>query len=165
MEFAYNCFISSTTGHSPFEVEYRSNLTSPPAIAPCPSGDRFNSDVVEQSEQMKNLHEKVRAHTRKQNVRYMTQVNRCRKIAEFKERDIIYVHLRSNRFPPRRFGKLWPRTAGPFKILQKIGSNAYKVELLAEFKVSDLFTVSDRSPFNDNDNDDDANSWTSLCQP
>lgn len=33
--------------------------------------------------------------------------------------------------------KLKPRADGPFKVLKRIGENAYKIELPAEYEVSD----------------------------
>ena len=36
-----------------------------------------------------------------------------------------------------------PRAAGPFKIIEKINDNAYKLELPFEFRVSPTFNISD----------------------
>ncbi|GJX06815.1 reverse transcriptase domain-containing protein [Tanacetum coccineum] len=58
-----------------------------------------------------------------------------------------------------RFGKLHPRADGPFRILQKINDNAYKVELPGHYGVSDTFNVADLSPYTPNaDFDDDSGS-------
>ena len=40
-----------------------------------------------------------------------------------------------------------PRGNGPFKILEYINDNAYKVDLLGEYNVSAPFNVSDLSTF------------------
>jgi hypothetical protein len=40
-----------------------------------------------------------------------------------------------------------PRAAGPFKILEKINDNAYKLELPPEFGVSPIFNISDLKPY------------------
>ena len=37
--------------------------------------------------------------------------------------------------------KLMPRADGPFKVLEKINDNAYKLELPADFGVSPLLTL------------------------
>ena len=48
-----------------------------------------------------------------------------------------------------------PRSDGPFKILEKIGPNAYKVDLPGEYGVSTTFNVADLSPYH-NENEDIA---------
>jgi hypothetical protein len=40
-----------------------------------------------------------------------------------------------------------PRAAGPFKVLEKINVNAYKLELPSEFGVSSTFNISDLKPY------------------
>ena len=55
--------------------------------------------------------------------------------------------MRKERLPAHRKTKLHPRGDGPFQILEKINDNAYKVDLLGEYKVSATFNVSDLSPF------------------
>ena len=40
-----------------------------------------------------------------------------------------------------------PRAAGPFKIIEKINDNAYKLELAPEFGISPTFNISDLKPY------------------
>ena len=53
------------------------------------------------------------------------------------------IKLRSERFSIGTFQKLHARGAGPFKILQKIGSNAYILELPSDLGISLTFNISD----------------------
>jgi hypothetical protein len=55
--------------------------------------------------------------------------------------------LRKDRFPDLRKSKLMPRADGPFKIVEKINDNAYKLELPLEFGVSPTFNISDLKPY------------------
>ena len=43
--------------------------------------------------------------------------------------DLVWLHLRKDRFSELRKSKLMPRAAGPYKIIEKINDNAYKLEL------------------------------------
>jgi hypothetical protein len=61
--------------------------------------------------------------------------------------DLVWLHLRKDRFPELRKSKLMPTTDGPFKIIEKINDNAYKLELPPEFGVSPTFNISDLRPY------------------
>ena len=81
----------------------------------------------------------------------------------FKEGDLVWTHLRKERFPSKRSSKLMPRADGPFRVLQRIGENAYKIELPGDFGVSATFNVSDLSPYYE-DQEDQVDLGTSLHQ-
>ncbi|XP_073001499.1 uncharacterized protein [Typha latifolia] len=53
------------------------------------------------------------------------------------------VYLRKERFPVGMHNKLSRRKFGPFRILQKLGSNAYLLELPPEMSTSPIFNVAD----------------------
>ena len=57
--------------------------------------------------------------------------------------DLVWLHLRKDRFPELRKSKLMPRADGPFKVLQRINENAYKLDLPADFGVSPTFNIAD----------------------
>lgn len=40
-----------------------------------------------------------------------------------------------------------PRAEGPFEVLEKVNDNAYKVDLLGDFRVPATFKVADLSPY------------------
>ena len=63
----------------------------------------------------------------------------------------MWIHLKKERFPNRRFVKLQPRADEPFKIIHKINGNAYKVELPSDYGVSTTFNASHLSPYEDDE--------------
>ena len=65
----------------------------------------------------------------------------------FEPGDWVWVHMRKERFPTQRKSKLAPRGDGPFQVIQRINGNAYKVDLLGKYSVSDTFNVADLSPY------------------
>ena len=79
----------------------------------------------------------------------MEQANTLRKYVEFEVGDLVWVHLRKDRFPPRKVGKLKLRLDGPFKIIEKIGENAYKLQLPDEYEISPMFNVKDLRAYQD----------------
>ena len=64
---------------------------------------------------------------------------------------MVWVHLRKDRFSPGKFGKLKPRVDGPFKIIEKIGENAYKLQLPHEYDISPMFNVKDLRAYHGED--------------
>ncbi|GJY78299.1 RNA-directed DNA polymerase [Tanacetum coccineum] len=70
------------------------------------------------------------------------------------EGDLVWIHLRKERFPAGRFGKLKPRADGPFRVLKRINDNAYKIELPGYYNVSTTFNVVDLSPYIGSSNDE-----------
>ncbi|CAL1369673.1 unnamed protein product [Linum trigynum] len=52
-----------------------------------------------------------------------------------------------------------PQCDGPFQVVSKIGSNAYKIDLPGEYGVSATFNVSDLAPYLDGNSDLRANTF------
>jgi len=67
---------------------------------------------------------------------YKARANKRRKAITFKPGDLVWIHLRNERFPSKRKNKLMPRSDGPFKVLEKVNDNAYKLELPRDMGVS-----------------------------
>jgi len=44
-----------------------------------------------------------------------------------------------------------PRADGPFEVLEWVNDNAYKIDLLGDYQVSNTFNISDLSPYEDDD--------------
>jgi hypothetical protein len=70
-----------------------------------------------------------------------------RKRVVFAPGDLVRLHVRKDRFPDLRKSKLMPRADGPFKVLEKINDNAYKLELPADFGVSPTFNIAGLKPY------------------
>jgi len=73
--------------------------------------------------------------------------NKGRKKMLFEPGDLVWVHLRKDRFPEPRKNKLQPRADGPFKVLRKINDNAYEIDVPSTYGVSISFNVANLSPF------------------
>nr|GEV47197.1 hypothetical protein [Tanacetum cinerariifolium] len=99
------------------------------------------------------LHMQVREQIIKHNMQYQHQANQHRKRVVFNEGDLVWIHLRKERFLGGRFGKLRPRTDGLYKVLKRINDNAYKIELPGRYNVSVTFNVGDLTPYVPTDND------------
>ena len=90
---------------------------------------------------VRKLHEKVKAQIENKLEGYSKQSNKRRKKVIFEPGDWVWVHMRKERFPEQRKSKLQPREDGPFQVLEKINDNAYKIDLLSKYNVSNTFNV------------------------
>jgi hypothetical protein len=77
------------------------------------------------------------------NEKYRIAASKGRREVKLEPGDLLWLHLRKERFSELRNSNLMSRAAGPFKILAKIDDNAYKLELPPEFRVSPSFNISD----------------------
>jgi hypothetical protein len=78
------------------------------------------------------------------NVKYKVVRDRGRKHVVFEVGDLVWLHLRNDRFADLRKSKLMPHADGPSRVLEEINDNAYKLELPADFgSVSPTFNIAD----------------------
>jgi len=96
----------------------------------------------------------VRAQIEKVNEQYKTKANKTQTYLEIKLGDLVWLHLRTERFPLRRKNKLIARGDGPYKIVHKVGDNAYKVELLGDMNISTTFNVGHLTPYIEDEDED-----------
>ena len=148
IEFAYNRSLHSTTKMCPFEIVYGFVPCAPIDLLPLPSSVQNNLDATDRAELILKLHETTKDNIARMNAKYKIAGDRGRKHVVFDVGDLVWLHLRKDRFPELRKSKLMPRAAGPFKVLEKINDNAYKLEFPADFgTVSPTFNIADLKPY------------------
>jgi hypothetical protein len=147
IEFACNRSIHTTTKLSPFMVVYGFNPCAPIDLVPLPPSKIVNLDATQRSKFILKLHETTKLHIEKMNERYRIAASKGRKEVKLEPDDLVWVHLRKERFLDLRKSKLMPHAAGPFKVIEKINDNAYKLELPPEFGVRPTFKISDLKPY------------------
>ncbi|XP_071737894.1 uncharacterized protein [Rutidosis leptorrhynchoides] len=137
---------------SPFEIFYGANPLTPIDLIPFAIEPKVSVDAVAKAKEMKKMYEQLRAKIVKTNQQYKAKANQYRKQPTFVPGDLVWIHLRKERFPAKRKNKLMPRAEGPFKVLEKVGDNAYKVELPRDTAVESTFNVGDLMPYLEDDN-------------
>ena len=109
---------------------------------------QVHKDAKEKAAAMKKLHETIKFQIMKANEAHKRKINKHRKPSIFKPGDLVWVHLRKERFPSKRRSKLAPRADGPFEVLERVNDNAYKVNVPDKMGgVSATFNIGDLSPY------------------
>jgi hypothetical protein len=108
---------------------YGFNPRVPIDLLPLPTMERVHSDAKERVDFILNLHASTKENIEKMTEKYKPASSQGRKAVKLEPGDLVWLHLRKDRFLDLRKSKLMPRAAGPFKILEKINDNAYKLEL------------------------------------
>jgi hypothetical protein len=147
VEFAYNRSLHSTTKMCPFEIVYGLLPRAPIDLMPLSSSEKLNFDAKQRADLMLKMHE-----TTKGNIEHMYAKNKISgdkgtKQLDFEPGDLVWLHLRKERFPDLRKSKLMPTADGSFNVLEKINENAYKLDLPADFGVSPTFNIADLMPY------------------
>jgi len=148
-EFAFNRAPSKTTRLSPFQVVYGCNPKTPLDLTPLPIPTKNSWDAEKRAKEIKDLQTQVRERIEKVNSQVMQQVNKHKKGIHFQPGDLLWLHMRKESFLSKRKSKIMPRSEGPFEILEQVGPNAYKVDLLGDYGISATFNVADLRPYVD----------------
>src|SRR3954466_14512804 len=160
IEFAYNRSLHSTTKMCPFEIVYGFLPRAPIDLLPLPSLEKVNFDAKQHAELILKMNELTKENLERMNARYKLAGDKGRKNVVFEPGDLVWLHLRKDRFPNLHKSKLMPRADGPFKVLEKINDNAYKLELPADSGVSPTFNIADLKPYlgeEEGEDDEDIN--------
>jgi hypothetical protein len=118
---------------------------------PTPMNERTNMEASKCVAYIKRIHEKTKEAIELKAVRKAASMNKHRKKVLFEPGDLVWIHLRKERFSDQRKSKLMPRGDGPFCVLAKINDNAYKIYLPPSYSVSNTFNVADLLQFTSED--------------
>jgi len=87
----------------------------------------------------------------KANEQARNQANEHRREPSFQLADLVWIHIKKERFSSKKKSKLILRSDGCFEVLEKICPNAYKVDLPGECGVFTAFNVANLNPYYDED--------------
>jgi hypothetical protein len=143
VEFVYNHSFHSTTKMCPSEIVYGLLSCAPIDLMTFPCSETLNFVAKQRAELMLKMHETTKENIERINAKYKISGDKGRKQLDFEPGDLVWLHLRKERFPDLRKSKLMSRTDGLFKVLKKINENAYKLHLPAYFGVSPTINNAD----------------------
>ncbi|KAH9650018.1 hypothetical protein KPL70_026202 [Citrus sinensis] len=141
-EYWYNTSFHSSTRCTPFRALYGRD---PPPLIRYEQGAASVSLVEQLMEDRDAILDDLRMQLLRAQQRMKLQADQKRHHVEFHAGDLVFLKLRPYRqrsLAQRKFEKLAARYYGPFKVLQRIGKVAYKLELPQTAKLHPVFHVS-----------------------
>ncbi|CAL9023611.1 unnamed protein product [Prunus brigantina] len=128
---------------TPFEGAYGLKPQNVLDLVPLPEEMKMSDDGEGLADQVKRVHEEVRAVIKASNELSAVAANQHQKVKDFEEGDMVWVHLKKERFPKGTYHKLKSKMFGPYKVLKKMSSIAYMIELPPDLQISPYFNVFD----------------------
>ncbi|PKA65212.1 hypothetical protein AXF42_Ash013333 [Apostasia shenzhenica] len=96
-----------------------------------------------------DLHEEIRRKLFLNYAKYKINANSHTIIMEFYVGDYVLVHANSVRFSHKKSKKLTAKKIGLYRILRKISSNAYELELPEHMSINPIFNISNLTPYHE----------------
>ncbi|GJU97675.1 putative reverse transcriptase domain-containing protein [Tanacetum coccineum] len=142
VEFSYNNSYHSSLRCAPFEALYGRKYRSPFMWAEVREGRLIGPELVQETtEKISQIKDRLKV----ARDRHKSYADKRRKPLEFSVGDYVLLKVLPWKGVVRfgKKGKLAPRFVGPFEIIEKVGSVAYRLDLPEELKgVHDTFHVS-----------------------
>nr|XP_028964667.1 uncharacterized protein LOC108169704 [Malus domestica] len=138
-EWHYNTTFHTSSKLTPYEVVYG----QPPPAVPTYESGATKIDLVNRSlEERGRILSQLKTNLLSAQVRMKQQADKHRTERSFEVGDMRLVPYQHQSLAKHPFHKLQPRFYGPFKVLQKIGHVAYKIDLPTTSKLHPVFHVS-----------------------
>ena len=140
IEFAVNNTPNRTTRYSAFYLNYGFHPLHPLQLLHAPDETR-NEAVVQFTSRMQRNFQAVGQQLNQARQQMMQQTDSSRKSLEFQDGDLVLLstkHIRFRQCPT----KLQRRFVGPFEIIQKVSSAAYRLRLPENWSMHPVFHIS-----------------------
>jgi hypothetical protein len=143
IEFAYNNSINPSIGFTPYYMLYHQHPNLPPTIGlselHAASANAAATDFLEENQK---IIEKAREFLHAAQRQQSTYANRRRRALEFTADDQVMLSTKHMNLRASSSRKLAAKWIGPFKIIERIGVNAYRLDLPNTMKMHPVFNVS-----------------------
>ncbi|XP_054809675.1 uncharacterized protein LOC129311378 [Prosopis cineraria] len=132
---------------SPFQIVQGFNPKQPIDLLPIPLTFHISESAKSFANRLHDLHAEIRRKLATSNDQYKLSANTHRRFQSFEIGDYVMARIHLERYPKHAFKKLHARATGPFRIIKKLGPNAYLLELPSDMAISPVFNVKDLMPY------------------
>ncbi|KAF7130340.1 hypothetical protein RHSIM_Rhsim10G0033500 [Rhododendron simsii] len=139
---------------------------APVDLAPVPDLKRVHGKATELIAHLQDVHTTTQQNLLEATAKYKCAADKKRRLLEFAVGDFVWAVLTKDRFSAGEYNKLAARKIGPLEVVEKINSNAYRLQLPSHIRTSNVFNVKHLFPYHgDNSDDEPANSRSNSFQP
>ena len=89
------------------------------------------------------MHNKIRKKIQASNFQHKIHADTHRRHTEFQVGDYVMIRIQPERFPSGTIKKLQARSVESFKVLKRMGPNAYVIDLPHDYGISSFFNIED----------------------
>ena len=112
-----------------------------------------------------DIHDEIRRRIAMSNESYKTHADLRRWLVEFEGGDMVNVRIKLEHYPKGTYKKFHSRSVGPYKVLKKISSNAYVLDLPNNMGISNVFNVEDLTLYHGHDDDESTDATIVRLPP
>lgn len=142
-EFTYNSSVNRSIWLSPFEALTGYQPRKPIDLVPLPIGPKVSASAKDYAQHIHDLHTEIRRRLTISNDNYKSAADNHRKLQEFSVGDKVLVRVRPKRFPHGTVKKLHARRTDPYRVLRRVGPNAYELNIPRDHGINPVFNVED----------------------
>ncbi|KAK8947266.1 hypothetical protein KSP39_PZI006860 [Platanthera zijinensis] len=146
-QLAYNNSKNRSTGLSPNEIVHGYKAPVPLDLIPLPPSYKSSQFAQDFASHIHDLHKHINETLSTKYASYQANANAHKRVSHLKVGDLVMVRLIPERLPTGTLKKLADRRAGPFRLIKKLGDNAFLLELPPDWGISPVFNVSDLTPY------------------
>lgn len=140
-EFAHNHALNRSSGFSLFQINYGIIPRGPPDLSSLPDRIHLHGGAEAFVDAVLDTHAQAKASLETSTAKYKTAADSHRRRLVFEVGDLVWVMLTRDRMPAHAYNKLKDKKIGPVQIIERINDNAYRLQLPADMKTSDVFNV------------------------
>ena len=158
IQFAVNSVASRSTGYTPFYLNYGQHPTTPIQL--------LDQKTVHKNETVSTFLNRMTEDFHRAQEQMRIAADNMKRFADEHRRDVIFaqdaqVLLSTKYLKARGAARLQRRFVGPFRVLERIGQAAYRLDIPSDWRVHPVFHVSllkpwRRGQFHGDDDDDES---------